>query len=180
MQPIEVDGEWAGQHVACPFCQRVVTAPTESTLREIASSVPPMARKAAAARPFGAAGAGGSDKPGANRIALFGFSFSIAAIFLLILGQLMLLSLLGPLGPNPTPAEAQQRVLEAVSNSQTTGRALLGVSACALSFACWVAGLVLSVLGMTPKQGPSYRLAVAGLACAAIPPGTLCLGLIFG
>ena len=30
-QPIEIDDQWAGQSVACPYCKRVVTAPTTST-----------------------------------------------------------------------------------------------------------------------------------------------------
>lgn len=30
-QPIEVDDNWGGQAVACPYCRRVVTAPREST-----------------------------------------------------------------------------------------------------------------------------------------------------
>lgn len=30
-QPIEIDDQWAGQSVACPYCKRVVTAPTAST-----------------------------------------------------------------------------------------------------------------------------------------------------
>jgi DNA-directed RNA polymerase subunit RPC12/RpoP len=30
-QPIEVDDQWAGQAVACPYCKKVITAPKEST-----------------------------------------------------------------------------------------------------------------------------------------------------
>src|SRR5512138_3207750 len=30
-QPIEVDDNWAGQSVACPYCRNVVTAPSSST-----------------------------------------------------------------------------------------------------------------------------------------------------
>lgn len=32
-QPIEVDDEWASQQVGCPYCRKVVSAPTESTLQ---------------------------------------------------------------------------------------------------------------------------------------------------
>lgn len=32
-QPIEVDPEWAGQTVMCPYCRYVQTAPAESTFR---------------------------------------------------------------------------------------------------------------------------------------------------
>ena len=37
-QPIEVDGEWAGSAVACPYCQKTVTAPASSTFQP---NVPP-------------------------------------------------------------------------------------------------------------------------------------------
>ncbi len=37
-QPIEVDGEWAGSAVACPYCQKTVTAPAASTFQP---NVPP-------------------------------------------------------------------------------------------------------------------------------------------
>lgn len=33
-QPIEVDGEFAGRQAQCPFCNRVVTVPAQSTLPE--------------------------------------------------------------------------------------------------------------------------------------------------
>jgi hypothetical protein len=33
-QPIEVDDEWAGKAVACPYCHKTVTAPVESTLAD--------------------------------------------------------------------------------------------------------------------------------------------------
>lgn len=31
-QPIEVDDEWAGKPVLCPYCRKAITAPTASTL----------------------------------------------------------------------------------------------------------------------------------------------------
>src|SRR5687768_10334479 len=30
-QPLEIDQQWAGQSVACPYCKRVVSAPSSST-----------------------------------------------------------------------------------------------------------------------------------------------------
>lgn len=49
-QPIEIDDQWAGQSVGCPFCEKVVTAPSSS-------SWPPDEV------PMAAAGAGGSTQP---------------------------------------------------------------------------------------------------------------------
>ncbi len=34
-QPIEVDEEWAGKAVACPYCKATVTAPAQSTLMDL-------------------------------------------------------------------------------------------------------------------------------------------------
>ena len=34
-QPIEVDDEWASKPVVCPYCRKTVTAPTESTLKDV-------------------------------------------------------------------------------------------------------------------------------------------------
>ena len=40
--PIEIDDEWAGKSVACPFCRNTVVAPVESTYEP--PSVVPAAR----------------------------------------------------------------------------------------------------------------------------------------
>lgn len=34
-QPIEIDDEWGGKQVACPYCRRTITAPETSTLDEL-------------------------------------------------------------------------------------------------------------------------------------------------
>lgn len=34
-QPIEVDEEWAGKAVACPYCKSTVTAPAQTTLMDL-------------------------------------------------------------------------------------------------------------------------------------------------
>ncbi len=34
-QPIEVDNEWALKAVACPYCRKTITAPSESTLGDL-------------------------------------------------------------------------------------------------------------------------------------------------
>lgn len=35
-QPIEVDDDWAQRAVACPYCRKTITAPSESTLGDLA------------------------------------------------------------------------------------------------------------------------------------------------
>lgn len=82
-QPIEVDGEWAGAAVACPYCQKTVTAPTSSTFQP--SAPPPTAQPLA-----GAPGAyPGVATPGVysaippggrNTVAVVGLSLAVAAL----------------------------------------------------------------------------------------------------
>ena len=77
-QPIEVDGEWGGAAVACPYCQKTVTAPMASTFEPAAA--PPMAQ------PLGvpASWVSGDDptiQPGGrNSVAIVGLSLSLAAL----------------------------------------------------------------------------------------------------
>lgn len=51
-QPIEVDEEWGGKLVACPFCEGTVTAASQSTLLDTATNAP----VATLQRPYSASG----------------------------------------------------------------------------------------------------------------------------
>ena len=35
-EPIEIDDQWASKPVVCPYCRKTITAPSESTLQDIA------------------------------------------------------------------------------------------------------------------------------------------------
>lgn len=179
-QPIEVDGEWAGQHVACPFCQRVVTAPTESTLRELGTTVPPMARRAVMQSEGGAAAGLDSAAGGARRIARLGLSCSLAAIVMLLVGRILLSPLTNQLGPNPSQPEAQQKFMELLRDPQMSGRIALAGGVLMASFGCWVTGLVLSIIGASSRHELARKVAIAGLACSGITLGMCCLGSFFG
>lgn len=53
-EPIEVDDQWARQVVRCPYCQRTVTAPAESTLPAIDQI--PVANAVTTQKPVGPVG----------------------------------------------------------------------------------------------------------------------------
>ncbi len=179
-QPVEVDDEWAGQHVACPFCQRVVTAPAESTITALQNDLPPTARRLSPTGPGGEIATGAGPPPRYNRMAVAGFGLSLAAIFLLILCQIMLQFVVDEMGPNATFEEQQKKTMELYNDPEFAGRMILGVGSLCLSFTCWLAGVIFSAIAATRKDLPGHRLALAGIACSALIPLLFGASLLFG
>lgn len=98
-QPLEVDDEWGGQTVACPYCRRVVTAPRNSTwptgeipiasaVRGTASNEPSAAVPGWAPPPPPAGGTGSAQPSHARHaekalvLAVIGAGLSVAAFML--------------------------------------------------------------------------------------------------
>ncbi|MCH8968207.1 MAG: hypothetical protein IIA66_03700 [Planctomycetes bacterium] len=179
-QPVEVDDEWAGEHVTCPFCQRVVTAPAESTITTLQNDLPPTARRLSPSGPGGMVATGTAATPRYNRLAAVGFGLSLAAIFLLILGQIMLQFVVDEMGKNPTFEEQQKKTMELYNDPESAGRMLLGLGSLGLSFVCWLAGVIVSAIAATRKDLPGHRLAIAGITCSILIPLLFCAGLLFG
>jgi hypothetical protein len=179
-QPVEVDDEWAGQHVACPFCQRVVTAPAASTINALQDDLPPTARRLSPTGPGGTIATGAAAPPRYNRMAVIGFGLSLAAIFLLILGQIMLQFMVDQLDPNSTFEEQHKKTMELYSDPESAGRMALGAVSVCLSVTCWLAGVIFSAIAATRKDLPGHRLAVAGIACSSLIPLLFGASLLFG
>ena len=82
-QPIEVDGEWAGAAVACPYCQKTVTAPASSTFQP---NVPPPTAQPLAGAPgaypgVATPGVYSAIPPGGrNTVAVVALSLAVAAL----------------------------------------------------------------------------------------------------
>ncbi len=112
-QPVEVDDDWAGQHVACPFCQRVVTAPTESTLKSMETAIPPTARKFSPAESGFIREHQAGRGAGSNKLAAIGFGLSLSALFLYVLSTILLQFLIDQLGSNPQLDEETQKKIPA-------------------------------------------------------------------
>ena len=113
-------------------------------------------------------------------MAVVGFGLSLAAIFLLILGQIMLRFVVDAMGPNPTFEEQQKKTMELYSDPETRGRMLMGLGSFCLSSVCWLAGVIFSVIAVTRKDLPGRRLAIAGVTCSTLIPLLFCVGLLFG
>ncbi len=179
-QPVEVDDEWAGQHVACPFCQRVVTAPRESTINTLQHGLPPTGRKLSTMTAGGAIETDAAAMPRYNRLAVAGFGLSLAAIFLLMLGQIMLQFMVDQLDQNATFEEQHKKTMELYSDPESAGRMVLGAASVCLSVTCWLAGLILSAIAATRKDLAGRRLAIAGIACSTLIPLLICVNMLFG
>ncbi len=175
-QPVEVDDEWAGEHVTCPFCQRVVTAPAESTITTLQNDLPPTARRLSPSGPIGMVATGTAATPRYNRLAVVGFGLSLAAILLLILGTILLQFFFEQLEPNLTMEEQQKKAMEIASDPEYAGRILLGVGSLCLSLVCWLAGVIISGIAATRKDLPGRRLAIAGVACSVLCLLLFCSG----
>ncbi len=177
---MEVDDEWAGEHVACPFCQRVVTAPAESTITTLQNDLPPTARRLSPSGAGDVIATGAAPPPRFNRLAVVGFGLSLAAIFLLIFGQIMLQFVVDEMGPNPTFEEQQKKTMELYKDPESAGRMLLGAGSLCLSFTCWLAGVIFSAIAATRKELPGHRVAIAGITCSMLIPLLFCAGVLFG
>lgn len=177
-QPVEVDDEWAGQHVACPFCQRVVTAPSESTINTLQHGLPPTGRKLSPMTAGGAIATHAAAMPRYNRLAVVGFGLSLAAILLLMLSGILMQFAADEIGQNSTFQENQKKVAELLSSPETAGRMLLGLASFLLGLVCWLAGVIISVIAVTRTALPGHRLAIFGIACSVLCPLLFCSGLL--
>lgn len=91
-QPIEVDDEWALRAVACPYCRKTITAPSESTLDDLARipmASPLFAGGGAVALSTPAAGSFAPANANANPLAVAAFILAAATVLLLLSGAMI-------------------------------------------------------------------------------------------
>ena len=91
-QPIEVDDEWALRAVACPYCRKTITAPSESTLGDLSRipmATPLMAVGSAVALPAPAPSSYAPPDSNANPLAVAAFILAAAMVILLLSGAMI-------------------------------------------------------------------------------------------
>jgi DNA-directed RNA polymerase subunit RPC12/RpoP len=91
-QPIEVDDEWALRAVACPYCRKTITAPSESTLGDLSRipmASPLMAVGSAVALPAPAPSSYAPPDSNANPLAVAAFILAAAMVILLLSGAMI-------------------------------------------------------------------------------------------
>jgi len=94
-QPIEVDDEWAQKAVACPYCRKTITAPSESTLGDLSRipmASPLLVTGNAVALPTPAPSSYALPNSKANPLAVAAFILAAAMVILLLSGAMIVAS----------------------------------------------------------------------------------------
>jgi len=177
-QPIEIDDEWGGQSVACPYCHKAVTAPTTSTW---SPTQIPQAQPSTSAletptpsslspdqtpyRPLTA-----TPTPSTAPVSL---GLAIASVLLSLLALVAWAGAVGTqavdkYGPNPSEEQIHQ-ILENVITHGTMPAPFLTWIALITGAFCALAGIAMAVRSLLRQE--SHRL-MAILAC------TLCVSFL--
>jgi len=94
-QPIEVDDKWALKAVACPYCRKTITAPSESTLGDLSRipmATPLLEVGGAVALRSPSPGAFTSPSSNANPPAVAAFILAAAMVLFLLLSMMIVAS----------------------------------------------------------------------------------------
>jgi len=190
-QPIEIDDQWASKAVACPYCRKTVTAPAESTIKDLTDV--PLADPLTTAPSFGFPPAvphthTAVAETSPNRIAVVAIALASAmALFIVLAGMVTTAHQLEIESLQKRMLELQK---EGVSPLLATQRAsselyeeygglpprwMMGLG---VLYVCagltWIAALVCALVGM--RRVRRRRWAVMALALTAIFPLLVCCG----
>jgi hypothetical protein len=167
--PIEIDPEWGGKAVVCPYCRNTVTAPVESTYQP--PSEAPVARRA----PDSGAIDVVSDAPAwpaspaeRNRAAVWALVLSISTLACWITMQVVAAEHIDELEPfarmkeeGRTYAEVNEAVLKHFGYSPP--RWLVGLAILTfMALGLWLASIICGLVGVSRR--PRRNLAIAALA----------------
>lgn len=177
-KPIEIDDEWAGRLVECPYCHETITAPAFSM-----SSSPGRAREL---RPADAADSGGvvmrpplaeapvvQAAPQRNRLGVL--ALVVASVGVLLGGVACMgaaATMVQQLGPQLTPEQVNAFMEEAMKTS-APWFVKFSLAATA-SFGLWVVGVVCGLIAVLREP---RRAAVAALVVSALPLVFMVIGL---
>jgi len=175
-QPIEIDPEWGGKAVVCPYCHKTVTAPRESTYD---NSVPqaPVARRAPNRPAFEAVSAAPAvpqyvQPHGRNLVAVWALVLSLSSLACLITGSMILFMNLNEpdrLANMNAEGKSYTEISEAVMEQlqDMPPGSLIGVGLVVLlAFGLWVAGVVCGIIGV--RREPRRKFAIAALVVSGL------------
>ena len=173
-QPIEVDDQWSARPVACPFCRKTVTAPAASTFEP--EDVAPRASPIASPSPpiLGAGTVDAVRQASGNPVALWAAGLAAASLVFNLAFRLTVVPRMFELaGPDATPQEVQQAVMDQMSGGAVPGWLAAGSLILMAGGALWVAGLVCGIISVAK---PGRRgLAVGSLALCGVTLVTCCV-----
>ncbi|HXK86226.1 MAG: hypothetical protein GXW89_08135 [Phycisphaerae bacterium] len=189
-QPLEIDDTWGGQSVACPYCRRVITAPSSSTwpTGEVpmaspagvgsgpteppasAASPPPFQGFAPPPPPPGYASRS-EYRPPQSGLAGWALTLAIAGALLSGLATLLWLGMAGNLvmqkaGPNPTQEETSRIMREMLEQGQAPRHPVLS-GAVLIATLSSLAGLILGIRSLA-RQEPGRGLAITACVLGAM------------
>ncbi|MCK6456443.1 MAG: hypothetical protein L6Q92_07935 [Phycisphaerae bacterium] len=169
-QPIEIDDAFGGQAVGCPFCQKVVTAPTASE-PEAAAFMPSAAAPPSTSVELGYPAAVSQPRP--NWPASAGLV--AAGVVVVAVGILFVLS--ASLASRIKGIETSEGQSELIKQLQSHP-AVLPLSI--VTLIADLSGLVLSIIGLRPGyQGRKWQAAI-GLTICGLLIIVQCLGVVQG
>jgi hypothetical protein len=177
-QPIEIDPEWGGQAVVCPYCRKTVTAPPESTYSpgpQIPMARAPVGRtgfelisEVPAIPQYG-------PPPTRNLVAMWAMILSWASLVCMAIAKVIFrphypeIASLAEKGK--TPMEIQQAIMQQYGGVFPDW--LLQVSALIfLALLLWIAGLVCAMIGV--RHPTRRRWAVMSLITLGFIPILAC------
>ena len=177
-QPIEIDDEWAGQSVGCPYCRKVVTAPAVSAWPS--EQIP-------VATPLEQTGAPNAPPPGfpayppapAASAAPWALTLAITSALLSVFGGVAwaftwFSVVAEKAGPNATQAEIQKLAQDLAASGQIP-YSPMAMAAAVVSSLCGIGGLVLAIRTLLWQQ-PRRGMAIA--ACIISVAFSCCGGLL--
>ena len=174
-QPIEVDDQWSARPVACPYCRKTVTAPEVSTLdppsiapQASPIGLPPEASVVPSPAEYAA------PTPHGNPVAFWALGLAVASLILNVVFRATVVPRIFELaGPDASPQEAQQVILDQMAGGAVPGWLLVGSLAFMAACAAWAAGLVCGIIAVT-RPG-RRRMAVGSLALCGLTLVLCCL-----
>ncbi len=182
-QPIEIDDQWAGQSVGCPYCKRVIAAPRESVwpAGEVPMAKPAGPNLAPPPPPFQAALPEG---PGVRPVSARGNSARAGLRLALLGGLLWLVGFLSVMvstmrlvmheaGPQATMEEVNRKAQEFIQQGRIETSSFT-VAVVLLGLLCALAGLVLGARALIRHE---HRRGTAVAACIIGGMFTFCEGL---
>ncbi len=170
-QPLEIDDQWAGKPVSCPYCCRTVTTPSESTLDQ--SAIP---------QATGLLEADGLTSPAAEQMAppeipttshpLAGWSLALGAAAVAVFIGMNIVLGMDPevqrtIGGAQTTREVQERMMEQMASGNMPSWFLTTVIGGLLIFGLWLAGLVCGFIALS-KPGPRRKAHLGLLLCGGL------------
>ncbi len=163
-KPIEVDEEWSGRSVACPYCRNTVLAPAHSTLQ------PPEPIRTA--RSYDPAPPQVIERDG-NALATWGLGLAVVwLVSWFVIGAAFTNRITEAVGAEPTRENLQRYIDEHIQGGMPPDWAILLAVALLAELAIWLAGVVCCVLAVRVRH--RRRLALVGLGILSLLPIFLC------